>query len=111
MNNLYKHLLTAAFFVISLTTLYGQGSAITWTDLVGTEVQTANTLVKTAGWGTDNGGAASTETLAAGTDGWAEFTAYATGAERYFGLSQSNTDATYIMDYAIKLSSTNTIVV
>ena len=111
MSHLYKYLLTLISAFICFTIVHGQGSAITWTDLVGTEVQINNTLIKTAGWGTSNGGAASSETLAADTDGWAEFTAYATGAERYFGLSQSDTDATNAMDYAIKLSSTNKIVV
>ncbi|MTI24408.1 RHS repeat domain-containing protein, partial [Fulvivirga kasyanovii] len=87
------------------------GSAVTWTDLVGVAVQADNSLVKTAGWGTDNAGAASSEVLAAGVDGWVEFTVYATNHERYFGLTQSNTNAGSVMDYAIKLSSTNTIVV
>ncbi|MBL6446428.1 hypothetical protein JMN32_08920, partial [Fulvivirga sp. 29W222] len=78
---------------------------ITWTDLVGVEVQTDNTLRKTGGWGTDNGGAASAEILAADTDGWAEFTVYPTGNERYFGLTQNNIDATKNIDYAIKINS------
>ncbi|ELR70800.1 hypothetical protein C900_03408 [Fulvivirga imtechensis AK7] len=111
MSHLCKYLLILPFILLSFITLHGQGSAITWTDLVGTDVQAGNILVKTAGWGTNNGGAASSESLAEGTDGWAEFTAYATGAERYFGLTQTNTDATNLIDYAIKLSSANKIVV
>ncbi|MTI23450.1 fibronectin type III domain-containing protein, partial [Fulvivirga kasyanovii] len=79
--------------------------------LVGVEVQPDNTLLKTGGWGADNGGAASAEVLAAGADGWAEFTVYPTNHERYFGLTENNADATRIMDYAIKISSTNTIVI
>ncbi|WP_040497705.1 LamG-like jellyroll fold domain-containing protein, partial [Fulvivirga imtechensis] len=87
------------------------GTPVTWTDLVGVEVHADNSVVKTAGWGTDNSGAASEEMLAAGIDGWAEFTVYATGKERYFGFSQTNPDATNNIDYAFKLNSVNKIVV
>ncbi|UII34887.1 hypothetical protein LVD17_13830 [Fulvivirga ulvae] len=108
MNNLNKYILI--FLLFTGYNSYGQ-NPITWTDLVGVEIQPDNTLLKTAGWGTDNGGAASAEILQAGTDGWAEFTVYPTGYERYFGLTQNNVDAAKNMDYAIKISSINTIVV
>lgn len=88
-----------------------QAQSITWTDLVGVEVEADNSLIKTAGWGTDNGGAASEEVLAENTDGWAEFTAYATGHQRFFGLSENNIDATDSIDYVIKLTSTNQVIV
>ncbi|UII30391.1 fibronectin type III domain-containing protein [Fulvivirga ulvae] len=98
---------------VSVTTLSGttNDSPVTWTDIVGMSVQPDNSIIKTAGWGVDNGGAASQEVLPAGVDGWAEFTAYATSEERYFGLTANNVDATNVMDYAFKLSSTNGLVI
>lgn len=70
------------------------------------EVQSDNSIIKTAPYGSNNGGAASVEILPANTDGWVEFTAYATGHERYIGLSSANPDATNAIDFAIKLSGT-----
>lgn len=107
---IFLHKVSSIYFLLILTaSAYGQ--SITWTNLVGVEVQSNNTLVKTAGWGTDNGGAASSEVLPANTNGWAEFTAYATKHERYFGLSATDISATNNIDYAIKLSSDDNIVV
>ncbi|MBL6448968.1 hypothetical protein JMN32_21840 [Fulvivirga sp. 29W222] len=108
-NRLVKYILIFLLFIGGYSG-HAQ-NPITWTDLVGVEVQADNTLRKTGGWGTDNGGAASAEVLAADTDGWAEFTVYPTGYERYYGLTQNNIDATKNIDYAIKINSINTIVI
>ncbi|ELR68180.1 Fibronectin, type III domain protein [Fulvivirga imtechensis AK7] len=89
----------------------GSSDNITWTDLVGVEVLADNTLRKTAPYGGNNGGALSMEVLQPYTDGWAEFTAYATNNERYFGLTETDAGPIRQMDYAIKLTSTNKIVV
>lgn len=85
--------------------------SVSWTDLVGVAVESDNSLIKTAGWGTDNGGAASSEILAANTDGWIEFTVYRTGKERYIGLSGTNSDATNSIDYALKFNGNDKIIV
>ncbi|MTI23451.1 fibronectin type III domain-containing protein, partial [Fulvivirga kasyanovii] len=105
-NSSYSNALTVTTEVASR-----EGFPVTWTDLTGVEVLPDNTLRKTAGWGIDNGGATSVEILPAGTDGWAEFIVYGTNHERYFGLTENSTDATNNIDYAFKISSTNTIVV
>lgn len=73
---------------------------VAWTDLVGVTVN-GNSITKTAanGWGT--GGAASVNQLPANVDGWAEFTVDATNGQRMFGLSDTNTDASFAsIDYA-----------
>ncbi|WP_040497720.1 fibronectin type III domain-containing protein, partial [Fulvivirga imtechensis] len=96
---------------ITVTTSALEGTPLTWTSLIGTEVQAGNTLAKTAEWGTDNGGAASVEVLPAGRDGWVEMIAFPTRRERYFGLSQTNDDATNNIDYSFKLNSVDKVVV
>ncbi|MEQ9660565.1 fibronectin type III domain-containing protein [Fulvivirga sp.] len=84
---------------------------ITWTDLIGVEVQADNSLLKTASWGTNNAGAASEEVLAANTDGWVEFTTNVMGRDRFIGLSNTNLNASNSIDYAIRITSSEEYIV
>ncbi|MTI24418.1 fibronectin type III domain-containing protein, partial [Fulvivirga kasyanovii] len=110
MKNRYRYTCFIIFFAILSSAALAQ-TPVTWTDLVGVEVQADNSLLKTAGWGDNNGGAVSHETLPAGVDGWVELTVYATNYERYAGLTESSTDQSNNIDYAFKITSTNTLVV
>jgi RHS repeat-associated protein len=75
-------------------------ATIHWKDLEGVTA-TGNTLTKTAADGWD-GGAASVETLPAGTDGWAEFTVASLAHYQMLGLSATNQNASYAtINYAL----------
>lgn len=66
-----------------------------------------NTIRKTGATGYGSSGAFSNNTLAAGKDGWAEFTLDAFNQERSFGLSDVDTDKNYTsIDYAFYTSGT-----
>jgi len=66
----------------------------TWSNQVGVTVA-GNTVTKTASSGYGNAWVTSTEILAAGADGWAEFTLDAFNQERAFGLLDQNLDNSY----------------
>lgn len=82
---------------------------VTWRDQTGLMLQ-GNKLVRgntAAGW---TSGAVSAQTLAAGADGWLEFTATETNMLRAIGLSDQNTNVNYTsIDYAIYLNSNGSI--
>lgn len=82
---------------------------VTWTDLVGvTASGNSLTNIPPSGWG--SGGAATTNELAANTDGWIEMEAQETDTYRVLGLSSSNTNAHYnTINYAIYLYGTGII--
>ena len=74
---------------------------IHWKDLVGVAA-TGSTLTKTANNFAWDAGAASEETLPAGTDGWAEFTVSSLDNYYMFGFSEANADANYAsINYAL----------
>jgi RHS repeat-associated protein len=84
-------------------------SAITWKDPVAVTV-TTNSLTGTA-WGWGASGAASTEMLAANTDGWLEVTTSETTTYRMIGLSAANADANYAsINYALYLATTQFLI-
>ena len=88
--------------------LLGQTYPINWTNLVGTTL-TNNTLTKTSsnGW---NAGAASTNVLAASTDGFVEVTVAQNDKHRFFGLSQKDEGIHYKdIDFALFLLSDQTV--
>ena len=96
------------FFILSVC-LIGQPYNVVWTDLVGTAVNGA-ILEKTVPSGWSNGGAASTNVLAIGIDGYVEFTAVQTNSERIFGLSEVNTNENYTtIDYAMYVRNNTTL--
>jgi RHS repeat-associated protein len=82
---------------------------VTWKEQTGLMLQ-GNKLVRgnaTAGW---TSGAVSSQTLAAGADGWLEFTATETTMLRAVGLSDQNTNPNYTsVDYAVYLNNTGSI--
>lgn len=74
---------------------------IVWTDDVGVTVA-SNTITKTAGTAWGNAGAASTNVLPAGENGWIEMTVLETNTFRMFGFSSVNIDPNYTtIEYAI----------
>jgi hypothetical protein len=76
---------------------------VVWTDLVGVSAS-GNTITKTAAIGWANGGAASTNILGAGLDGWAECETQEIDKRRFFGLSEMNTNESYsTIQYSIYL--------
>lgn len=82
---------------------------VVWTDLVGVSAS-GNTITKTATTGWGNGGAASENILVTGVDGWIEVEAQQTNTNRMFGLSMTNTNASYNnIDYAIQLNAAGKI--
>lgn len=92
---------------ISIKTRKYGGRPVIWKDLVGIDLQADNTLVKTASYGGDNGGAASDQILPAGTDGWVEMIILETDKMRYLGLSVSDETGVGFakMDYALQFSN------
>ena len=80
------------FMVGLLLVAYQQAmaqSSITWTDVVGLSVD-GNILGKKTGTNGWNAGAASTQSIPAGQDGWVEMTILETNTHRMFGLSTTN---------------------
>ncbi|MBI1767666.1 MAG: peptidoglycan DD-metalloendopeptidase family protein [Bacteroidetes bacterium] len=88
---------------LTTSTTHNQYS-VQWKDIVGV-VEQGERLIKTSlynDWYT--GGAASTEVLPAGTDGWLEFTVSETNTLRMVGLNNTNTQVHYNdMNYAFYL--------
>ena len=83
----------------------GAGAAtvcdVEWTDLVGA-TDAGGVLTKTAGAGWGNAGAASTQSLDAGEDGYVEMTMTATNQNTFIGFSETNADANYnTIDYGL----------
>ena len=72
---------------------------VSWTNAVGASVS-GNNLTKTAADGWNNSGASSTQTIASG-DGYVEFTATETTTARLCGLSHSDPDQNYGVDFAL----------
>jgi RHS repeat-associated protein len=83
-------------------------SDVTWKEMVGVSV-VGNKLTRTA---TTTAGAASTQVLGAGQNGWLEVTVSETSTNKYIGLNDANPDvnATNI-DYAFYLNGTTLRVV
>ena len=85
---------------------------IHWTDLVGVEVNENNDIKKTAGNGWGTGGAASTNVLPAGTDGWVQFSPSATNKTMNLGFSPSNIDAhNNTIKHGFQITSSGNLVV
>ena len=73
---------------------------VAWQNVVGSSVG-QGVLTKTAGPGWANAGASSTRGIAAGSDGYAEFTVPADGSYAFFGLSSGDTGQSAAdIDYA-----------
>ncbi len=82
---------------------------IVWTDLINVIAQ-ANSLEKNAGSTAWNGGAASSNILPSGEDGWIEVVVSETNLRRMIGLSDVNTNANWnTLDYAIYLTTSGVI--
>lgn len=80
-------------------------SSLTWKNVAGMEV-TGNTLIKTASTTWGNAGGVSTQTLAAGTNGWMEVTVPENGWSGYAGLSSSDVNYSYTnINYAFHIQS------
>lgn len=85
--------------------LFAQSYDVEWTDLVGA-VADGNLLTKTASTNWQNCGAASTNVLTAGSDGWMEIEIDETNTHRVVGLSEDNKDHTRAtIEYAFLLIS------
>jgi RHS repeat-associated protein len=88
----------------------GTANPVTWGAQVGVSV-TNGILTKTGtttGW---NAGAFSTESIAAGSDGWIEFPAYEINKSKMIGLADTNPNITYTnIDYALYLNGTGILV-
>jgi hypothetical protein len=107
MKNILNALSLVLFFSLSAD-LNAQFDVV-WTDLVGVSAS-GNTITKTATTGWGNGGAASENILVTGVDGWIEVEAQQTNTNRMFGLSMTNTNASYNnIDYAIQLNAAGKI--
>jgi RHS repeat-associated protein len=85
---------------------------LTYKDLLNTK-HSVNRLIRTggaSGWNT--AGAASVQQLAAGENGWLEFTCAENNDNKMIGLSDQNTNANYTtIDYAIYLRTNGTVMV
>jgi RHS repeat-associated protein len=81
-------------------------NTLTWKDMLNTKTS-LNKLIRSGGsQGWNTSGAASVQQLAAGEDGWIEFTTSEYNEARMIGLSDQNTNADYTtMDYAIYLQN------
>ena len=74
---------------------------VAWQNVVGATVA-SGVLTKTAGNGWVNAGACSTRGIAAGSDGYAEFTVPADGSQVFLGLSHGDAGQSFAdIDYAI----------
>jgi len=107
-NNLFARLRKITAFIPILIALFFIGdtlnaqSDIVWTDLVGGTVASGNDITKTGGAAAWDGGAASTNILAAGTDGYFEATAGEQTQRKMFGISSSNGGASHTtIGYAV----------
>jgi len=90
-----KLLFLSLFVVCLYSTSFSQTYDVVWTDAVGVSVN-GNSLTKTASnrvWG--NAGAASTNVLPAGQDGYVETVVAETTTARMIGFSSSNANASW----------------
>jgi RHS repeat-associated protein len=81
-------------------------NTLMWKDMLNTKTS-LNKLIRSGGsQGWNTSGAASVQQLAAGEDGWIEFTTSEYNVARMIGFSDQNTNADYTtMDYAIYLQN------
>jgi len=107
-----KHLSMKKFILISLamwSSLLAIGQTnVQWVNMVNTRVD-GNSLIKTGsnGW---NGGASSSQQLAAATDGYAEILVNQEDTHRFFGLSANDASVHFTdIDFALFLLSNQSI--
>lgn len=85
----------------------GNGTPVTWTNIVGATSDANGTLTKIAVYASP-AGASSVEVLPAGVDGWVETEMNQSGKTRAVGLSDVDVDATgATIDYSISFSYNN----
>ena len=102
LNLLFQKLLLIVVFSIAQS-LFAQ-QPVLWKKIIG-GIAYGNTFYKTAPTAWDNCGISSVNTLAAGTDGYVETTAYETNTTKMLGLSQTDTNILYTsINFALDLS-------
>lgn len=85
---------------------YNLGYGVGWADAIGATINSDNSLTKSPASGAWDAGASSSNTLAANTDGWMEFTVNQAGSVFMVGLTRINLYTSYVdINYAFSITN------